>query len=111
MGIKLANGEVVDLLFDKVFLVSLKITQDLFMDDSLPPIYHVEAYYRIYAVAPYGQRHYQSATHPLVIRDFLAYAQKQYADQADPLQLQLMDTLQRALAQWIATKEGTASVT
>ena len=74
MGISIANPPSHPaVVYDKVHLMNLEVSQPIFHDDTLSPVYEVVISYRLYGISD-GVRHYKGDTHEIVIKDFLANA-------------------------------------
>ncbi len=112
MAIEISNKlEQPSLVYDKVFMQSLEISQRSQMDDNIPAHYTLKVAYTIYAVDGTGQRHFLPRTRHVIIEDYGALAM-QKAMQGDMDLAQAMMAIEMALAKILEdqTDLGTATV-
>lgn len=98
-----------EVVFDRVHLVRLEISQPIVFDDSLRPVFRVQIEYRLYGVAD-GRRHYHSETREILIEDYLSAAAAAMSA-GDLVMYGAMQSIEAAVATIIAKDLGiTATV-
>lgn len=106
MGIQISNAAVApSIAYDRVHLVALRITQNLYYDDSQWPKYNVEIEYRLYGIHE-GQRYYEIGdSKRVVLEDYLASAQAALVD-GDPTLLMALGGIEQAVATILSEQVG-----
>lgn len=98
MGIKIANPEEMPaLVFDKVHMHELIISQPYFIDNNKQPEYNLSIAYKLFAVDNENNRYYSKKPVYINIQDYLAEAYK-LAMQGDVRLAQAMAAIEQALA-------------
>lgn len=98
MGIQVSNPDSMPAVtYDKIHMSSLEITQEVFENDTLPPVYKVLINYRHYGVAN-GIRYYKNEdVHRVSLNDFLASAMEDAA-QGDMTLVGALQSIEVAVA-------------
>jgi hypothetical protein len=98
MGIQISDAvSQPAVIFDKVHVLELRISQPVFYDDSKSPQYVVVIEYRLYGIDEAGQRHYKGDTYEIEIKDFYSVAISQY-QAGDPRLAQALAAIEQAIA-------------
>lgn len=98
MGIKVEHPEQMPaLVFDKIHLHELSITQPYFTDNNKQPEYNLSIAYKLFALDDENVRHYTKKPVYINIQDYLAEAYK-LAVQGDMRLAQAMAAIEQALA-------------
>ena len=75
MAIKIQTPTVPEtLVYDKIFMTSIHITQVENSNDSLPPRYDIKIEYKTYAVDSNNVRHFSRETYEVEVMDYLQAA-------------------------------------
>lgn len=106
MGIEITNAKSLPAVtYDRIHLTKLEITQPVFFDDSLNPVYQVVVSYRHYGVAA-GVRYYANEDVQVVaLSDFLAAAMAD-AVQGDMTLMGALQAIEAAVAAIINDQAG-----
>jgi hypothetical protein len=105
MGIKINSGLVQpEILFDKVHVINLEITQPIFTNNALFPVYRVFIQYRLYGVGSENTRHYHHDIKEIEIPNFIPKAMK-IMELGNPLLINTLGILESAIAFIIANEE------
>ena len=98
MGIRVDSGQVQpQIVFDRVHVSNLSITQPTFTNDTLPPKYSINIEYLLYGVDVHQQRHYKGGTYETTVEDFIAEAMK-YASLGDMTLATALPAIEQAVA-------------
>lgn len=107
MGIKVTTGAkaVPAVVYDRVHVTNLMITQPVFEDDSQIPGYTIEVHYRLYGVV--GEVRYYSSDPVQVIHlpNFIAIAMAA-AEEGDASLLTALSSLETAVASILKQQTG-----
>jgi len=109
MGIRLEQATAQPaVVFDRVHLMKMEITQPVFFNDALQPVYSVSVEYRLYGVDSSGTRHYKGETSEITIDDFLSEA---IADMnnGDPTMIMALGGIEKAVATIISNDTNIGS--
>jgi hypothetical protein len=75
MAIQFENAKTTpELVYNRVFMTGLTISQSAIPVDDIPPRYKMRLEYRLYAVDPQGNRHYKNSVSSILIDDYYAAA-------------------------------------
>ena len=111
MAIVISTPEIPEtLVYDRVLLRELKITQGTSQDGSVPPVYAVDIDYVIYALDSNKKRHFKKKSFGAKINDYKSTALAQ-ADLGDTRMIDALYAIESALAQIITAKGNIGDVT
>lgn len=113
MGIKISNAEETPaVVYDRIFLNNLRITQRSESDNSAMPFYSLTMEYTTYGVDENNNRYFQPKTKIIQIDDYLAAALAKAQMHGDMDLLVAMQAIEKAVANIIEdqTDLGTAVV-
>lgn len=109
MGIEVSNAESQPaIVYNKVFMESLTISQKTYLDDAQPPSYSLAVIYRMYGVDGDGIRHYKLKNRTVTIDDVIAEAMTQAAG-GDMSLANAMGGIEIALAAILERELGTGA--
>ena len=109
MGIKLAEAEVKpSIKYEYVFMTKLEIEQVIRVKAGQPLLYNVTVEYRLFGLDAEGNRHFQSETKEIHLKDYLLIAM-QKAQQGDLDMIVAMQSIEKAIASIIEDQTGVSA--